>query len=371
MAARRARRERTPVHDAVIVGAGLVGLASAAALADRGARVLLLYDHRRGEASPAAAGMLAPSVELHEAAAAQAFAVAARDRYPAYLAALRESTGVDVPLNRLGVLEVALEESELDGAPFRDPPAGAERLGAAQLRALEPALAHAHGALYHALDGAVNNLVLLRALKTHVGRDPRVTVRADAAVAIARDGDGAVVESQSGERFRTRAAVLAAGAWVGALAGLPRPIPVSPVRGQLLSLAGSPLRHVTYGGGGYAVPRGDGRTIVGSTMEHVAFDADTTESGLAQVRATGGAISPALAGLRMLNGWSGLRPVTPDFLPILGRDPAFDAVVYACGHSRNGVLLAPLTGDAVADLVLGTAPAHDLTPFRIERFGAA
>jgi glycine/D-amino acid oxidase-like deaminating enzyme len=73
----------------------------------------------------------------------------------------------------------------------------------------------------------------------------------------------------------------------------------------------------------------------------------------------------------MLNGWSGLRPVTPDFLPILGRDPAFDAVVYACGHSRNGVLLAPLTGDAVADLVLGTAPAHDLTPFRIERFGAA
>jgi glycine oxidase len=359
------------MHDAVIVGAGLVGLASAAALAARGASVLLLYDNRRGEASPAAAGMLAPSVELHEAAPVQAFAVAARDRYPAYLAALRESTGLDVPLNRLGVLEVALEESELDAPPFREPAAGAERLDAAELHALEPALAHAHGALYHALDGAVNNLVLLRALKTHVGRHPRVTVRADAAVAIARDGDDAVVETQAGERFRTRAVVLAAGAWVGALAGLPRPLPVSPVRGQMLSLAGSPLRHVTYGGGGYAVPRGDGRTIVGSTMEHVAFDAGTTEAGLAQVRATGGAISPALAGLRMLNGWSGLRPVTPDFLPILGRDPAFDAVVYACGHSRNGVLLAPLTGDAVADLVLGTAPAHDLTPFRVERFGAA
>ena len=164
--------------------------------------------------------------------------------------------------------------------------------------------------------------------------------------------------------------VIAAGAWAAGLGGLPRPLPVEPLRGQMLSLAGSPLRHVTYGAGGYAVPRGDGRTIVGSTMERVAFDAGTTEAGLAQVRATGGAICPALADRRMLNGWSGLRPVTPDFLPILGRDPEFPALVYACGHSRNGVLLAPLTGDVVADIVLDRPPTHDISPFRIERFAA-
>ena len=357
------------MYDAVIVGAGLVGLATAAALSERGARVLLLYHNRRGEASPAAAGMLAPSVETH-AGAARRFALAARDRYPAYVAALAERTGLEVPLNRLGVLELALTEVELDAPPFRDPPPGAERLGAAELHALEPALAHARGALFHAADGAVNNLVLLRALKTLVGRDSRVTVVADAAVAIARAGDGAAVETAAGERHRTGAVVVAAGAWVGGLGGLPRPIPVEPVRGQMLSLAGSPLRHVTYGAGGYAVPRGDGRTIVGSTMERVAFDAGTTEAGLAQVRATGGAICPALADRRMLNGWSGLRPVTPDFLPILGRDPDFPALVYACGHSRNGVLLAPLTGDVVADIVLGRPPAHDVSPFRIERFAA-
>ena len=357
------------MYDAVIVGAGLVGLATAAALSERGARVLLLYDNRRGEASPAAAGMLAPSVETH-AGAARRFAVAARDRYPDYVAALTERTGLDVPLNRLGVLELALAEAELDSAPFRAPAAGAERLSAAELRALEPALAHAHGALFHPSDGAVNNLVLLRALKTLVGRDDRVTVVADPGVSLERDGDAAAVHTAGGERHRARAVVIAAGAWAAGLGGLPRPLPVEPLRGQMLSLAGSPLRHVTYGAGGYAVPRGDGRTIVGSTMERVAFDAGTTEAGLAQVRATGGAICPALADRRMLNGWSGLRPVTPDFLPILGRDPEFPALVYACGHSRNGVLLAPLTGDVVADIVLDRPPTHDISPFRIERFAA-
>ena len=356
------------MFDAVVVGAGLVGLASTAALAERGARVLLLYHNRHGEASPAAAGMLAPSVELHEGAA-QRFAVAARDRYPAYVAHLKEKTGLDVPLNRRGVLELALTEAELSAEPFRSPPSGAERLSAAQLRELEPELAHARGALFHPHDGAVNNLVLIRALKTLVGRHARVVVRADAAVAISREGDDAALETESGVTYRTRALVIAAGAWTPGLAGLPRPLPVTPVRGQMLSLAGSPLRHVTYGAGGYAVPRGDGRTIVGSTMEHVAFDAGTTEAGLAQVRATGGAICPALADRRMLNGWSGLRPMTPDQLPILGRDPEFGALVYACGHSRNGVLLAPLSGEVVADLVLGREPAYDLSPFRVERFG--
>ena len=358
------------MFDAVIVGAGLVGLASAAALAHRGARVLLLYHNRAGEASPAAAGMLAPSVELHQGAAQQ-FAVAARDRYPSFLAHLREHTGLDVPLNRLGVLEIALAESELDAPPFRAPPPGAQRLSAAELHELEPELGHAHGALFHAHDGAVNNLVLIRALKTLVGRHDRVVVRADAAAQIARHDEWAEVTTESGTTYRTRALVVAAGAWTGMLAGLPRAVPVEPLRGQLLSLAGSPLRHVTYGAGGYAVPRGDGRTIVGSTAERVEFDARTTEAGLAEVRATAGAICPALAQRRMLNGWAGLRPVTPDLLPILGRDPDFDAVIYACGHSRNGVLLAPLTGDVVADLVLGRTPAYDIAPFRVERFAAA
>ena len=358
------------MHDAVVVGAGLVGLAAAAALAERGAKVVLLYDNRRGEASPAAAGMLAPSVEVLEGPA-RVFAVAARDRYPSYVEGLKEQSGLEVPLNRLGILELALSEAELGGPLFRTRSRGAELLGREQLRALEPALGHACGALFHPHDGAVNNLVLMRALKTVLGRHPRVRVVADAATQLRRDRDAAVVVTQSGKRYRSESVVLAAGAWTPELTGLPRALPVEPVRGQMLSLAAAPLRHVTYGAGGYAVPRGDGRTLVGSTMERVAFDAGTTESGLAQVRATGAAICPALADRRMLNGWAGLRPVTPDFLPLVGRDPEFPALLYACGHSRNGVLLAPLTGDVVADIVLGREPAYDLSPFRPDRFDRA
>lgn len=358
------------MFDAIVVGGGLVGLASAAALAERGAKVLLLYDNRRGEASSAAAGMLAPSIEAGEGAA-RAFAVAARDRYPEYVAYLREQTAVDVPLNRLGIIELALSEAELDTSAFRAPPPGAERLSSAELRDLEPALAHAHGALLYAHDGAVNNLVLLRALKARLGRHKSVTARADAVVALKRDRHDAIVVTQAGRKYRSDAVVLAAGAWTPELAGLPRALPVEPVRGQMLSLAGAPLRHVTYGAGGYVVPRGDGRTLVGATMERVAFDAATTEEGLARVRATGTAICPALATRPVLNGWAGLRPITPDHLPLIGRDPAFTALIYACGHSRNGVLLAPLTGDVVADIAQGRPPAHDLSPFRPERFDAA
>ena len=358
------------MYDAVVVGAGLVGLATAAALAERRTKVLLLYSNRRGEASPAAAGLLAPSVGALGDDAAQRFAVAARDRYPEYLAHLRERTGVDVPLNRLGALELALAESELDAAPFRAPPPGAERLSPAETRALEPELAHAHGAVFHPHDGAVNNLVLLRALKTLLGRHPYATARDDAVERIKRDGDDAIVVTRAGRKYRCGSVVLAAGVWTPELGGLPRPLPVEPLRGQLMSLAGSPLRHVAFGAGGYVVPRGDGRTLVGATSERVAFDAGTTEEGLAQVRATGAAICPALAARPRLNAWSGLRPLTPDRLPILGRDPAFPALVYACGHARNGVLLAPLTGDAIADVVRHEAPAYDLASFRPDRFAA-
>src|SRR4051812_821277 len=133
--------------DVLVVGAGLVGLAATLALADRGLRVLLVNDTRRGEASPAAAGMLAPTVEPATAGPAHDFALAARDRYPGYLAALRERTGVDVPLNRLGIIRLALDDAE---APEmrRSLPDGASWLTPGEVAALEPALAPAAGAAF-------------------------------------------------------------------------------------------------------------------------------------------------------------------------------------------------------------------------------
>jgi glycine oxidase len=115
------------------------------------------------------------------------------------------------------------------------------------------------------------------------------------------------------------------------------------------------------------VPRGDA-TIGGSTMENTGFDADITEEGVRKVRDAAEEICPSLGSIAQPKAWAGLRPVTPDMLPILGADPEHPSVIYACGHSRNGVLLAPLTGDVVADLVTGTTLRHDLSQFRPGRF---
>jgi glycine oxidase len=137
----------------------------------------------------------------------------------------------------------------------------------------------------------------------------------------------------------------------------------------MLSVAGSPIRHVTFGAGGYLVPRGDGRTYVGSTEDSVGFDASTTDAGIAEVRRIGAAIAAPIAAARMLNGWAGLRPMTPDALPMVGPDPEMRSVLYACGHSKNGVLLAPLTGLAIGAMAAGEAPPHDMHPWAPERFG--
>ena len=352
--------------DVIVVGAGLIGLACAAALADRGVRVSLLADIRRGEASAAAAGMLAPSVE-RATGAAFAFAIAARNRYPAYLDRLAAETGVDVPINRLGILELALSEEEANTLRSREN-VGSLWLTRSELSGLEPALAHAAGAVLHPDDGAVNNLVLMRALKRLVGQHAAVTVIGDAAVRLTTSPGVVTITTRDGLELGGSAVVLAAGAWVTDIEGIPRDLPVEPVRGQMLSMAASPVRHVVYGAGGYIVPRGDGRTYVGSTMERVAFAAETTEEGMREVRSKGVAICPALSTARMLNGWAGLRPVTPDLLPIVGRDRAHPEIVYACGHSRNGVLMAPLTGDCVADLITGDSPRADLSDFDPHRF---
>jgi glycine oxidase len=169
--------------------------------------------------------------------------------------------------------------------------------------------------------------------------------------------------------------VIATGAWAAQLDGLPRPLPVRPVRGQLLLVEGALTRHVIYGGGGYLVPRRypDApdefeRTVVGATMEEVGFDSNTTPEGLESLTAIARRIAPASASARVVSHWAGLRPITPDRLPILGRDPEIPHLLYACGHGRNGILLAPITGEAIGALADGAPSPYDLSPFSISRF---
>ncbi|MEP6551445.1 MAG: FAD-dependent oxidoreductase, partial [Gemmatimonadales bacterium] len=216
-------------------------------------------------------------------------------------------------------------------------------------------------------DGAVDNVVLIEALERLCSASKRIARAEDAVASIHPASDSCGVVTESGTRHTAERVVIAAGAWAGKISGAWFARVVEPARGQLVSYSASPLRHVAYGPRGYVVPRGDA-TIGGSTMENVGFDSSTTTSGVKRVRAAAEEICPSLASAERVSQWAGLRPITPDMLPILGADPEFPSLIYACGHSRNGVLMAPLTGDLIADLVTETPLSHDLDQFRPDRF---
>ena len=364
--------------DTLIVGGGLVGLACAAALARDGASSIVLDEPRQGMASPAAAGMLAPSVDRADAPEHE-FATAARDVFPGYLDWLRDATGIRVPLNANGILQVALSAAGVRGLQ-RAMPSTATWVDRPELRALEPALAHALGAVHHPRDGAVDNVILLEALRTFAAASGRVRFIHTAVLGMTLHADGASVRTGDRFTYAGRYVILAAGAWAASLAGQPRSIPVSPVRGQMLAYPPVRLRHVLFGPRGYIIPREvadvsaslpAGEILVGSTTETVGFDASTTSAGATRLRSVAAEIVPDLQHAVPHRHWSGLRPMTTDLLPIIGPDPAAPALIYACGHSRNGILMAPLTGECVSALVRGQRPPVDISPFFVDRFAAA
>ena len=265
-----------------IVGGGVMGCASALALADAGAEVVVLERAVPGaEASSAAAGILGAQVEPHPAGAGGDLFVRARDAWPAWARRLRESSGIDVGWRASGVLRVALREDDAT-ALARDVQAQrarglrAELVDGAGARAIEPALSNeVVGAAHFPDDAQVDPPALLRAMMAILARSPRVTVRAGTTVErllVERDRC-AGVQLDEGD-LRTDATVLAAGSWSSLVPGVPaRVARVRPVRGQMVLLDERPprARAIVFGPGAYVVPRGDGRVLCGSTTEHAGF----------------------------------------------------------------------------------------------------
>jgi glycine/D-amino acid oxidase-like deaminating enzyme len=350
----------TSTAELLVLGGGIAGLTVALEAARHDLSVIILDAPRPGAASRAAAGMLAPSVEELPAEMLGA-AVAARDHYPTYLAMLRERTGIDVPLDRDGILQL-VTEGEAD-ATRRRPPAGAEWLDAAVLREREPAFGAHPGALLHPFDGAVDNLILMDALERAIDLTPAIKRISADVLSIDSDEPSALTRTRG--RISATRLVLASGAWAGTLAGLPRRVPVRPVRGQLLRLAQPPVRWVTYGAGGYLVPRGE-TTLIGATSEEAGFENETSLGGLATLRSIAARASPSLATALVVDHWAGLRPMSLDGHPILGADPDSPALVYACGYSRNGILFAPWAAAQLAKVIVGE-PAPELDAFQITR----
>jgi glycine oxidase len=361
-------------HDVIVIGGGAIGAACARELAVAGRSVLVLEPGGDfGQAWRAAAGMLAPQIEADGADPLLRLGIAARDHYLPLAASLQESTGVDVGLWLEGIARVAGDDGE--AGELRSKVASQQQEGhtAAWLEPPEvrrrwPWLGATAGALWSEHDGALDPAQLVHALLTDA-RHHGAEVAGDRVAALEHTGGRISGVSGAAGRYGARDVVIAAGAWSGQIHGLPRTIPVQPVRGQMAALpwpAGIG-RAIVYHKDCYLLARGN-EAILGSTMEYVGFQPEVTPDGIARIFAATVALCPGLVRGKLRRTWAGLRPVTPDGLPIIGAEPRLPGLWYATGHGRNGILLAGITGVLIRQLLDGGQPVTDLRAFAPDRF---
>jgi glycine oxidase len=297
--------------------------------------------------------LLAPSIGTLPPRVAEFFQ-ASLALYPAYLARLQAA---DPSLHLItGLLEIARDASR------------AMELTSTQVASLEPSLHAPYGARMHAHDGAIDIGRLIRALRRAVSEQPAIyVIESDAAAHVNPAGAVARVTLRSGIVLAAQHIVLSAGAWAPAIEGLPRALPVFPLKGQMLALVSTALSHPVMGEDVYLVPRA-GEIAVGATVERAGFDLTTHDDAIDGLRAAAASVMPSLASAGEARRWAGLRPATPDMLPILGPDPDYPRLLYACGHSKNGILLAPATAQVLASYAGGTARDWDVADFEVSRF---
>ena len=363
--------------DVVIIGGGVIGLTIGHALARRCVRKVMIIERGTpgAEASWAAGGILAPQVEADHSDEFFRLACASRDLYLDFARALKNESGVEVELDTTGTLCVGFsdqDEAELRRRYEWQKTEGlqVEWLTGVEARRLEPQLSPAITcALRLPEDYQVENRRLVKALIS-ANEKLGVSVIANCeAKSIQIDSERARGVETSAGFLSAPSIVLAAGAWTSLIGGLPL-IKIEPVRGQMLCFDAQPqlVRHVVYSSRGYLVPRLDGRLLAGSTAEHVGYDRHVTPDGVTAIRSMAIEISPASRALSLRDSWAGFRPRAIDDLPVLGPAEEIEGLFYATGHYRNGILLAPITGELIADAVLGNAAPSWLRAFSPGRF---
>jgi glycine oxidase len=364
------------VTDVLVIGGGVIGCAIAHRLATREASVVIVDPRSPGQgASRASAGMLAPFTEGRHDRVLQQLGVRSLERYDELIAELR-ADGDTIPYRRDGSIEIATtgdDASRLDVMAGELAAEGTafERLSAAALHGLEPAVSpRAIAGLRIPAHGAVDVPHLVRALLAAALRRG-ASLHHAAVRRIRSSASGLDVETPAGI-LSARRVVLAAGCWSG---GIERdeavaPLPVQPVRGQLLVLqADAPmLTHTLWAPDCYIVPWSDGAVMVGATVEHAGFDERSTVEGVRHLLTAATDAVPGLAHAAFAEVRVGLRPGTEDGRPLVGGSSVLDGLIYATGHYRNGALLAPLTADAVAELVGGAPLDEAWTPCAPARF---
>lgn len=345
-------------QDVIVVGAGIIGCAIARELARRGAAVRVFEARTVGAgASHASAGILAPYIEGHERGTLFDMGLRSLAMYDDFVREVSVESGLAVEYRRCGTLEVAADGAVADRLreSARADPA-LRWLDAEAARAVEPALAASvEGAALAVDHGYVAVPALVEALTWAAVRHGVLIEASHPVTGLRVGGDEVSISTEDGTSWTAGHVVIAAGSWAGQLQseGQP-PVHVHPVRGQSLRLQwqGEPLRHVVWGEACYVVPWQDGTVLVGATVEDVGFDERTTAAGVRDLLDAACDLLPEAWRATFLEARVGLRPATPDLLPVIGRSDTSPRVMYATGHYRNGILLAPLTAGIIADLIV-------------------
>jgi glycine oxidase len=349
--------------DVIIIGGGIIGLSLSMALRKRGASVLVVERGEPGrEASSAAGGMLV-DCPFETPTALQSLASASASMYPEFVRELEIESGMKIDLRDQGTILFS------SAAHVSHPAFESEARIPAPLAEFEPALADVNRPAFYLKERSVDPRALApAALKA--ARRLGVDVSSGEEVIAVNLSDGHVtgVTTQK-TSFLAPKVVNCAGAWSGQIA--PHAFPTRPVKGQMLCLvsASRRLKHVIRAPEVYAIPRSDGRIIVGTTVEEVGFDKRTDVAAIQRLRAAAIAMVPELRNAKILEDWAGLRPGTPDGLPILGATST-PGYYVATGHFRDGILLAPITAQVMTAVIEGKNPEHDLALFSATRFSS-
>jgi glycine oxidase len=366
--------------DCLVVGSGIIGCAIARELARRGASVAIVDDRPVGMgATQASAGVLAPYVEMRDTTPLLGPAVRSLELYENFVRSVAAESGTPILYQRSGTIDLALDDEEqralaATAAVISRLGVEAQLVDARTARAEEPlADSRVVGGLLVSAHAHVAAPQLTRALAEAAVRRGARMLEPARVRSISQRGRDAIVTTDQ-DVVTCGSVVLAAGSWSSQihLDGIRGAPPVRPIRGQLLHLGwpGRQLRRVTWSTACYLVPWDDGTVLLGATVEDVGFDERATVAGVQGLLEAARRVLPA-AGAAQFNGARvGLRPATSDGLPIIGRSGALPALMYATGHYRNGVLLAPLTASLVADALLDNRIDPMLAPFAPERFGA-
>jgi glycine oxidase len=378
-------------YDVGIIGGGVIGLTCAWRLAQAGARVVLFERGKVGrEASWAAGGMLAAQCEMahyqpaatHDPARKAMFDLCLQSRalYAAFADELFDVTGTDVELSLSthergdwrtpGIMYVATDEHDAAVATLLE-----QRKQ--NLTVCDAPRLQGYSAVWLPHEGQVNNRLLVKALRVAAER-AGVTIRQSNATRVSRLFDTRWNQDRVNISMRLEtqcdAVLVCAGAWSADVGNLPPQckMPVSPVGGEMLGLRVSKdltkrvIEHVVYSTNAYLIPRRNGLVVVGATMLHRGFRKDVTVGGMSRLLNAACSLVPELEQYSIEESWAGLRPATPDGLPVLGKAPVLENLYMATGHFRNGILLAPITGQLMADCILkGVAPPD---AFCLERF---